>query len=205
MSYNNILSFGDFIPLKITCDVSKLFNEIKEYKFSKYNPRTSIERYGLSITSLDGELGGIDLDSFKQYNEEHNTNYTERQFNKFTKVYEDSPEIQKLVKPFKKHIYRSHILYIPKGGYFPPHRDIPQYVKNQPSFRVLIPLKNCNPHKLYFVYEDKILNFEHGRAYFLNTNKSHTLFSYGDSYMVVLNVDCNDETKEILCQSFQVI
>ena len=59
--------------------------------------------------------------------------------------------------------------------------------------------------KLFFVYEDKILNFEHGRAYFLNTNKSHTLFSYGDSYMVVLNVDCNDETKEILCKNFQVI
>lgn len=55
------------------------------------------------------------------------------------------------------------------------------------------------------MYEDKILNFEHGRAYFLNTNKSHTLFSYGDSYMVVLNVDCNDETKEILCKNFQVI
>ena len=54
MSYNNILSFGDFIPLKITCDVSKLFDEIKEYKYSKYNPRTDIERYGLSITSLDG-------------------------------------------------------------------------------------------------------------------------------------------------------
>ena len=70
MSYNNILSFGDFIPLKITCDVSKLFDEIKEYKYSKYNPRTDIERYGLSITSLDGELGGIDLDSFKQYNED---------------------------------------------------------------------------------------------------------------------------------------
>ena len=155
MSYNNILSFGDFIPLKITCDVSKLFDEIKEYKFSKYNPRTNIERYGLSITSLDGELGGIDLDSFKQYNEEHNTNYTERQFNKFTKVYEDSPEIQKLVKPFKKHIYRSHILYIPKGGYFPPHRDIPQYVKNQPSFRVLIPLKNCNPHNLQMPSQKK--------------------------------------------------
>ena len=76
MSYNNILSFGDFIPLKISCNVSKLFDEIKHFSYSKYNPRTDIERYGLSITSLDGELGGIDLDSFKQYNEEHNTNYT---------------------------------------------------------------------------------------------------------------------------------
>ena len=56
----------------------------------------------------------------------------------------------------------------------------------------------------YFMYEDKLLNFEHGRAYFLNTNKSHTLFSYNNSYMVVLNVDCNDKTKEILCQKFQI-
>ena len=204
MSYVNLLSYGDFIPLSISCNVKNLFNEIKDFSFQKYNPRKDIKRYGLSITSLNGELNGVDLDSIKEYNKENNTSYEEKDFKTFTKVYDNSLEIQKLVNPFKEHVFRSHILHIAEGGYFPPHRDMPVYVKNQPSFRVLIPLLNCNPPNMYFMYEDKLLNFEHGRAYFLNTNKSHTLFSYNNSYMVVLNVDCNDKTKEILCQKFQI-
>ena len=39
MSYNSLLSFGDMIPLKLKCDVNKLFNEIKEFKYAHYNPR----------------------------------------------------------------------------------------------------------------------------------------------------------------------
>ena len=67
MSYNSLLTYGDFIPLKVTCNVNKLFEEIKDFSFEKYNPRKPhINRYGLSITSLNGELGGIDLDSFKE-------------------------------------------------------------------------------------------------------------------------------------------
>ena len=80
MSYNSLLSFGDLIPLKIKCDVNRLFNEVKEFTYSQYNPRKDISRYGLSITSLDGKLGGVDLDSIKEYNKENNTNYDELSF-----------------------------------------------------------------------------------------------------------------------------
>ena len=203
MSYNSLLSFGDLIPLKLKCDVKKLFDETEEFVYLKYNPRKNIERYGLSITSLDGSLNGIDLDSIKEYNKENNTEYDELSFNKFTEVYNVSSEIQKIVEPFKNHIGRSHILHLAEGGYFPPHRDLPVYVEQQNSLRVLIPLKGCNPPDMYFMYEDKPLHFEHGRAYFLNTNKSHNLFAFKDSYMIVLNIKTSEEVYQILGDNFQ--
>ena len=203
MSYNSLLSFGDLIPLKLKCDVKKLFDETEEFVYLKYNPRKDIERYGLSITSLDGSLNGIDLDSIKEYNKENNTEYDELSFNKFTKVYHTSSEIQKIVEPFKNHIGRSHILSLQEGGYFPPHRDLPVYVEQQNSLRILVPLKGCNPPDMYFMYEDKPLHFEHGRAYFLNTNKSHNLFAFKDSYMIVLNIKTSEEVYQILGDNFQ--
>ena len=203
MSYNSLLSFGDLIPLKLKCDVKKLFDETEKFVYLKYNPRKNIERYGLSITSLDGSLNGIDLDSIKEYNKENNTEYDELSFNKFTEVYNVSSEIQKIVEPFKNHIGRSHILHLAEGGYFPPHRDLPVYVEQQNSLRVLIPLKGCNPPDMYFMYEDKPLHFEHGRAYFLNTNKAHNLFAFKDSYMIVLNIKTSEEVYQILGDNFQ--
>ena len=203
MSYNSLLSFGDLIPLKLKCDVKKLFDETEEFVYLKYNPRKDIERYGLSITSLDGSLNGIDLDSIKEYNKENNTEYDELSFNKFTKVYHTSLEIQKIVEPFKNHIGRSHILSLQEGGYFPPHRDLPVYVEQQNSLRILVPLKGCNPPDMYFMYEDKPLHFEHGRAYFLNTNKSHNLFSFKGSDMIVLNIKTNEEVYKIIGDLFQ--
>ena len=203
MSYNSILSYGDLIPLNIECEVGKLFSEIEGFKFAKYNPRKDIPRYGLSITSLDGSLNGVDLDSIKEYNKENNTEYDELSFNKFTEVYHTSSEIQKIVEPFKDHIGRSHILSLQEGGYFPPHRDLPVYVEQQNSLRILVPLKGCNPPDMYFMYEDKPLHFEHGRAYFLNTNKSHNLFSFKGSDMIVLNIKTNEEVYKIIGDLFQ--
>ena len=203
MSYNSLLSFGDLIPLKIRCDVKKLFNEVKDFKYLQYNPRKDIKRYGLSITSLDGNMDGVDLDSIKEYNKENNTEYDELSFQAFTSVYYESQEIQKVTEPFLGHIGRSHILHLPEGGYFPPHRDLPVYVEQQNSLRVLVPLKGCNPPDMYFMYEDKPLHFEHGRAYFLNTNKAHNLFAFKDSYMIVLNIKTSEEVYQILGDNFQ--
>ena len=63
LDYKTLLTFGDFIPLKISCNTDKLFEEIKAFQFAQYNPRKDIKRYALSITSLKGEINGKDLDS----------------------------------------------------------------------------------------------------------------------------------------------
>ena len=101
MSYNSLLTYGDFIPISITCNVNKLFEEVKDFSFQKYNPRKPhIKRNGLSITSLDGKLNGIDLDSIKEYNKENDTSYDEHSFRTFTDVYYKSSEIQKVIETF---------------------------------------------------------------------------------------------------------
>ena len=112
MSYSSLLTYGDFIPLKVTCNVNKLFEEIQDFSFQKYNPRKPhINRNGLSITSLDGELGGIDLDSMKEYNIENYTDYVEHCFRTPTQVYHKSSQIRKLIEPFKG-IFLGHTYYI---------------------------------------------------------------------------------------------
>lgn len=201
--YSRLLTFGDLIPLTINCNVNKLILQTKNFEYKQYNPRKDIPRYGLSITSLKGELDGIDLDSLPEYNKENNTNYDELSFKEFTEVYKLSLEIQKIVAPFKQYIGRSHILMLPKGGYFPPHRDLPVYTNEQHSLRIIVPLSGCNPPDLYFLYEDKPLHFKHGTAYFLNTNKTHSLFSMKGSMMIVLNIKACEETYKIIGDHFQ--
>ena len=80
---------------------------------------------------------------------------------------------------------------------------MPVYVEEQNSLRILVPLMGCNPPDLYFMYEDKPLHFDHGRAYFLNTNKSHSLFSMRGSLMIVLNIAANEEVYKIIGDHFQ--
>lgn len=203
MSYLSLLSFGDIIPLNIICNPSKLLKEVKQFQYHQYNPRKDIPRYGMSITSLHGELDGIDLDSIIEYNKDNNTEYHELSFKELTEVYYSSDEIQKVVDPFKQFLGRSHILYLPRGGYFPPHRDLPVYAEEQNSLRILIPLQSCNPPDLYFMYENKPVYFEHGRAYFMNTNKQHCLFAMKDSYMIVLNIATGEQTYEVIGKYFQ--
>ena len=64
MNYERLLSYGHVIQLQQNLDCTRLLDEIQEFEFAPYNPRKKNNpRYGLSITSLDGELNGPDLDS----------------------------------------------------------------------------------------------------------------------------------------------
>ena len=94
IEYNNLLSFGDVLSLNYLGNTSKILKEIKEFEWKQYNPRHTINRYGLSVTSLDGKLNGIDLDSMYQYNRIHNTKYNELSFKTPTEVYHKSEETQ---------------------------------------------------------------------------------------------------------------
>ena len=201
--YSDLCLFGDVIPLSMRCDAKKLLNEVKDFNRMQYNPRKDIKRNGLSITSLDGELNGIDLDSITEYNSQNNTSYNEMSFTQFTDVYFSSEEIKKIVQPFKDYIGRTHIIELDIGGFFPPHRDWPVYSQNQQSLRILIPLKNCNPPDMYFTYDENTLFFEHGRAYFINTNKMHSLFSFSGSSFIVCNVKACEEVYTIIGRYFR--
>tara|TARA_B100000003_G_C10860328_1_gene342783 strand:+ start:183 stop:797 length:615 start_codon:yes stop_codon:yes gene_type:complete len=192
--YNDLLTYGDFIQLKNSCNSKELLEEIKDFVWYKYNPRKNVERYGLSVTSEDGKLTGKDLDSLYEYSKEMGKIYDEDDFTTFTDVYYKSKQVQKLVDPFKPWLCRTHFLNFRKGGYFPPHID--NRGKHGKQFiRLLVPIRKCNPSFLYFMYEDKLLNFNRGYTYFLNTNKKHAIFSFSDdSTMLVMNIKCCQES-----------
>ena len=79
MLYNYLTVYGSMYETRHQLKNSHDFLSWTEenFEYVKYNPRKDINRYGLSITSLDGGLSGrIDLDSLYEYNKEHNTKIT---------------------------------------------------------------------------------------------------------------------------------
>lgn len=195
MNYHTLTQYGSFIPLDIKTDAEKLVSWSNQFDWVKYNPRKDVNRWGLSITSLDGGLSGIpDLDSLYEYNKENGTKYTEQDFSTPTPVLNE--QIKTLLAPWEGHYYRTHFLKFGPGGFFPPHRDWDYETFTNKSFRLIIPLRNVNPPSFNFILEDKILHWEVGSLYFLDTIKVHYLFngSFDDSYWIVVNVAVNQHT-----------
>ena len=210
--YRDLTTFGSQYPLNLRMkDCTKFIDWTEDnFEYVRYNPRKDIERYGLSITSLDGGLSGRpDLDSLPQYNREHNTTWTERDFKVPTPVYEGWPSLQECLAPFKDYIFRTHILKLNSGGYFPPHKDHPDpadFYKSKKvvfdTFRLIMPMKNCAPPGMSFILEDKILNWEQGYLYFIDTARTHYLFNTTETpaYWLVVNVDVNEQTLADVCE-----
>lgn len=203
--YTMILNYGDQILLRNLLEDPEEFVEWTEENFNyvRYNPRKNVDRWGLSITSLDGGVTGRpDLDSLREYNKENGTNWLERSFDVPTPVLEH-PGLAKLVEPIKDKIFRSHILKLNPGGFFPPHRDY--YGKEFSSFRIIVPLVNCQPPRVNFLLEEKVLHWQKGRMYFLNTAKVHTLFnaSFDPSYWIVFNVETEPKTVDFIINNVE--
>jgi hypothetical protein len=195
MNYETITQYGNFIELDVTTDADMLVSWANNFEWVKYNPRKNVNRWGLSITSLDGGLSGVpDLDSLYEYNKENNTNYKEKDFNVPTPVL--NKQIHDILLPWQGHYYRTHFLKFGPGGFFPPHRDWNYHSAIPNEFRLIMPLRNVNPPSFNFVLEDKLLHWETGRMYFLDTQRMHYLFnsSFSDSYWMIVNVALNNDT-----------
>jgi len=194
MNYERLLSYGNVIQLKMRVDVGKLKGEISSFDFDHYNPnKPNIPRYGLSITSLDGEINGVDLDSL------YNTDgLDEMSFRTFTDVYYASEQIRSVIEPFKDYLGRSHLLKFGKGGFFPPHRD-DRGSREQKTVRIICPIFKCKPPTSYLILDDKIQYLQEGGVYFMNTNLEHSFISYGgEALMMILNVEaCEGSYKAI--------
>ena len=198
--YNQLTTYGNFYKTTHrldNCDDYVSWTE-QNFDYVRYNPRKDIKRYGLSLTSLDGGTTGIpDLDSLSEYNKENGTTYKERDFATFTPAH-DFGNLNETIAPIKHTVFRSHILKLDPGGFFPPHRD--HRGRNVNSFRLIVPLKNMQPPNLNFLLEDKLLHWEIGSFYFLNTNLEHYLFnaSMDPSYMIVYNVGLCEEAVDFV-------
>jgi len=203
MLYDSLIRYGDCYRLNITGDPDNFLNNITKFKddWKPYNPRKNIKRYGLSITSLDGGLSGIpDIDSVREYNLKNNVRLREPDFKTKTPVY---PHAAEWLDLFKNDLGRTHVIKMPIGGCFPPHRD--DYAIENDSFRLFIPLKNCKYPQMFFILDNKILNFDHGCVYFINTCKEHTVFTVSDeSTFIVANIILSERSVETVLNNLSI-
>lgn len=173
--------YGNVCSLKYTCKPD--FSEWKD-KWEHYNPKKpNIPRKGLSLTSIDGNFGGPDLDSLVESKYAY-----EMDFCVPTPAFE---QVRELIEPFD--VGRSHVLRLDAGGFFPPHRDL-----CDDSMRLILPMKKCYPPNLWFMLEDKPLYFESYRLYYVNTKLQHSVFSTNKCEFIVFNVRTTDLKPHLL-------
>jgi hypothetical protein len=169
-----------------------------ESEWRTYNPRKlNNPRFGLSLTSLDGKLGGIDLDSIGEFNNLNNTSYCESSFKTATKIVDEIPSIKNLLSIYGDHVSRSHMLRLDRGGYFPPHRDT-YPSKEKKTFRLFSVLSSVSFSHYHFILDGILQKFNPYRVYYINTQLEHSVISYIDGLtLLVVNIDENLETLKI--------
>lgn len=205
----HIYQFGDQIKLKRNLDCGSILKHLEDYQneWSQYNTFKPLNnRQGLSVINENGIVGpGVDLTSLYEWNKLYGTNYVELDFNTPTPIYETSEHLKNLFGDIVPYCFRTHFLRLGYGGFFPPHRD--HYMFEQTSFRLVVPIKNCNPPYSRFMIEDRTLHWEMGSLYVVNTTKEHTLFnaSEEDNIWLIINVKLCEETVKFVSRNLSII
>lgn len=97
---------------------------------------------------------------------------------------------------------RTFIVNSGVGGYFVPHRDHPGMPR--PCFRLVAFLKNCGPLEYDWWQDDKKMNIELGRVYYVNTRMTHRTISWAnDSWHLIVNVPFTVENVDKVLKHLQ--
>lgn len=173
-------SFEDVININLP----EIQIETESQNWKQYNPRKKINRWGRSLTSLDGHNTGIpDLDSLYEYNKLNGTNYRESDFRTLT---DEGKKFEFLTESFD--LGRSHLIKLDAGGYFPYHRDLGPEV-----FRLIYCVSGCEPTNLVWIIDDKVVKLQNRRWYYVNTKKVHATFAFNTCVFAVFNVINNEK------------
>ncbi len=188
-------SLGPIVELDFKINASRFEAEMTqlEARWRPYNLRKKISRFGLSLTSLNGEIeGNPDLDSLTEYNFENHTNFVEKDFSKLTDSAFKLLTLQPLFKFFENNLGRSHLIRLNAGGHFPPHRDA--YI-NPTCFRIFAACSNCEDDQFVFLINKTRVQIRPWQVYFIDTRLEHSVFSFCDnSVQLVLNIFLNEKT-----------
>lgn len=180
--YHQLFLYGDFQPLKFKLDSDLVKNQLSAFKndwviYNKHKGDTG--RLALSVTSLDGGMSGEpDLQSLMEFSKRTGKIYSENDFNTPTPVYKNCTGLHEILNYFDGGLGRCRIVKFREGGFFPPHRDMSIKYQVPDYFRIFIPLSNTGENELYFIYDDKKIKYEVGRAYLFNALKTHSVFSF---------------------------
>ena len=192
-----IINWGEVIELDFPkWDLNKMMTVLDKHSgWKEYQPhKPGYNRYGLSVTSLDGGFSGKpDLYSLREYQNMYGESYNELSFKKRTNIVQFLPELNEFLDFWEPNLGRTHFLRLDKGGFFPPHRDNGALV-SVPTFRILVPIHNFGINDMKWIQEERVLNLTLGQTYFINTSRLHSLFSYVDNcVMLVLNIGVDEQ------------
>ncbi len=207
LALQRLSMMGDWLPLK-TFDHKLLLSELGPFKndWKKYNPSKPINRWGLSVTSLDGELSGIpDLDSLGEYNKRHNKNYTNSDINRLTPVFEKSPTLQKILNPYLPWLGRCHFIRLDTGGFFPEHYDINKLDYNSHEIRLIGFVNNNDISRYKFCYENCLIQgIQDGKFYYFNAHKHHSVFSFvNNCIQLIVCLRFDQDLFKVLIENYQ--
>jgi hypothetical protein len=95
---------------------------------------------------------------------------------------------------------RSHVVWMKRGGYFPPHRDGPiAPFFDDECFRILLTIRGCRQKEFVTIVDNKVLPLNDYRAYYINSFKTHCAFSFTDDCMfAILNFRISMENARVL-------
>ncbi len=203
-----VVSYGDIVEMGFPhVDTGKYKNVIENHVgWRQYNTyKNGYNRYGLSITSLDGGYSGVpDLESLSEYYRDTGKLYYDKDFTTRTPLSYEIPEVAELCDFFGEDLCRSHFLRLDKGGFFPPHRDHDWHLPND-VFRIIVPFYNFHPCHMSWIFDGKVVELREGVTYFMNTTKAHSLFSYVDGCtMLVLNVKATEKTMKKMITKMRI-
>lgn len=184
-----LLSLGDFEPLDIKINTNQLMQELDRYKdqWTDYLPRTDRpnNRKGLSLTTIEG-LAYNDTPSMPEIIQRLGRIPKESEISFKTEVYDHCSSLHTGLAPWEP-VGRTFFIKSDIGGYFVPHRDHPTLPRD--TFRLICFVNNCGPLDYDWWMDDKKLQIEPGRFYYVNTKKTHRTISWvNDSIHLILNV-----------------
>lgn len=190
-----LLTLGDFEPLDFHIDPGQFNREISKFDndWVDYLPRADRQnnRKGLVVTNLENKTHQ-DNPSQAQASYAAGRKVFEREFCHPTDVYHSCPSLHPLLDTFAP-LGRTFLVKSNMGGYFTPHRDHPELPRE--TFRIAVFLKNCKTYDYdWIIGTDTKLQIEEGRAYYINTRRTHRTISWvNDSIHLIINVPFTTE------------
>lgn len=189
MAEMQLLSLGNVIPLNLTINLSQLSQELSAYEnqWIEYLPRSdrTNNRKGLSLFGFPGDDMNDGL-SLPEASRRVGRRLSEMEFNNPTEVFYHCKSLHSLFSYFNP-VGRSFFVKSNAGGWFYPHRDHPSLFRD--SMRIVVFCKNSKAGQYDWLLDDKKLEIEEGRAYYVNTRLVHKTISYvNDSIHLILNI-----------------
>ena len=203
-----LYSMSDWQELNLTFNSKKLLKELEPFDadWKKYNPSNEKNnRWGLSVTSLDGGLSGIpDLMSLKQHYDNTGQQVSDSDINVPTRVWTECETVQRILEPFRPWVIRTHFLRLDAGSYFPDHHDMLRREFCRDHIR-LTAFVNVNEYSFKWIYDDKIIKCNNGSIWYFNSHKRHCVFSTADNMLImVILLEFNEDLYFYLMNNMRV-